>query len=308
MKYSTTVIILKILALFLIGCKKGDVPATVQVNKPPTDPLAQNTPIITAEPTPFLQNSFSYQSQQHGDIFVELQATSDYSDVILQITRDEIIQEFSLKIIGTDLLGDVNFALIDDINLDGEAEIVLDIFTPGANCCTIFVIVYYDPRDNQYTYSNQLIRKWGLAPQIYDINQDQRPEFITRTGATVWTSTAAASLTPITIYRFDNGQIIDVTDEFPEIIEQEANVWLAAAQGNSINISEEYLQLPFAADSGQLSNHPEWKRLYLSSYLSEMATIGKFEEGWANTIALCEDEDCLAYFNRLKEIFLPYNH
>lgn len=71
-----------------------------------------------------------------------------------------------------------------------------------------------------------------------------------------------------------------------------------------IEIREDYSSLQFAIDYNYIVSQPEFKQVYLSTYLDEMTTIGRrYEEGLEKVLSLCEEQDCRDYFMRLGEAF-----
>jgi hypothetical protein len=253
-----------------------------------------------------ISEHFTAQTETHNNLDIALNANTKYTDIILSIKRNREFQELSLRTIESARVASASIEIVDDIDMDGETVIVLNLFTYGANCCTIIMFIDYDEVTKQYFLSDQLIKKWGLSPEIIDIDNDNRPEFVTREGANIWLSTALATMSRIVIYRYEDHKIKDVTLEFPQVLEQDVLIWFNAAQGVIVEVDEQYHDFPFLHTSSEFwAETPEYKRAYLLTYLQEMALLNKFNEGWNDVISLCEDADCIEYFNLFRDIFEP---
>jgi len=113
-----------------------------------------------------------------------------------------------------------------DIDRDGEPEVILGLFTGGANCCFVDQVFSYDARARAYVRSQhdflnagatlrRLNGRWVFA------SGDSR---ITEAGFT----DTADSGTPIQIWRFARGRFTDVTRAYPKLIRADAARWRRA--------------------------------------------------------------------------------
>jgi len=173
-------------------------------------------------------------------VSVEIYPSDDFTELMIRIERNgrSLVESAANPILFGELdyyptLAGIHILTVQDLDDDGEQEIVLDVTTHGASCCTQIVALYFDQEQQIYQHTNYIERKWSLSPDFIDIEQDGRPEFVTRNEtynelAGGWDQIAAIS--PIQIFRYEAQAIVDVTDQYPRFIEQDAKIWLAAAK------------------------------------------------------------------------------
>ena len=162
---------------------------------------------------------------------VELSITKDYATY--QISIVDVVNK-SERFSGSDDVGgnyirEIEVIYIKDLDIDGEDEIVVYIHTRGASCCTGLVVFYWDENKSEYLASNIIWRKYSLALKIEDSNDDGTFEFVTRdlwSPALIRYCTACSGISPIEIYQFINGELVNVTIDYPNRIEQDAIEWL----------------------------------------------------------------------------------
>jgi hypothetical protein len=112
---------------------------------------------------------------------------------------------------------------ISVLDLDGEAtepEVVVDLFTGGAHCCFYSVIYYYVPATNSY---QSLTHEW-LDPgyQFADLDGNNIPEFVSADGRFAYRfGPFADSRFPPQIWNFQNGALVDVTRQYPQLIKHD---------------------------------------------------------------------------------------
>jgi hypothetical protein len=112
------------------------------------------------------------------------------------------------------------------VGLDGdrEPEVVLGLFTGGANCCFIDQVFSYDAGartyvKTQHNFLNAGARLATLSGRPVFMSGDAR---VTEAGFT----DTADSGTPIQIWRFAHGSFTDVTRSYPALIRADAAKWL----------------------------------------------------------------------------------
>lgn len=292
---------------------------------PTSTPIPSSTLALTPTASAALHPLFLFddvipQVDEFNGLQVEIIPTSDFTNLILRFTRpDGIVQESSIKplIFGEEendypAIGGVTLVAISDLNLDGEPEVVLDIFTHGASCCTLIVVLYYDTVTQQYTSTHTLTRKWGLAPQTVDIDGDNRLEFLTRNEPfhyVIGGATVSAAISPIQILRYEDQAIVDVTEQFPELVEQDAQLWLLSAQGKLATLSPEYLALTHEdASYWRDFDYGEVPSLIMDAYLADMLMLGRGSEGCEMVKTYYENdacEICAAILSRYEDGFCP---
>lgn len=103
----------------------------------------------------------------------------------------------------------------------GEPEVILEMYSGGAHCCSVTLILRYDPAAK--TYRGRL-EYWGnYGYRLADLDRDGLPEFSAADERFVYTYTAYAfSAAPIQIWRYRQGKLVDVTRDFPALIGKDA--------------------------------------------------------------------------------------
>jgi hypothetical protein len=112
-----------------------------------------------------------------------------------------------------------------DLDGDGEPEVVVDLFTGGAHCCSYSRVYRYDAATATYT---QVLQTWGdPGYRLEDLDGDGRPEFVTADDrfAYAFTDYAASGL-PIQIFSYAGGGFTDVTRAYPVQVRADAELWL----------------------------------------------------------------------------------
>jgi subtilisin-like proprotein convertase family protein len=156
--------------------------------------------------------------------------------------------------------GDRNPMTIRDLDFDREPEVLLDLYTGGAHCCSYTLIFRYRPRFGDY---RRLVGWWGnVGRRIVDLDHDGRPELVSADDRFSYTFAAyAASVQPLQIWHYDRARLVDVTRAFPRMIEREAgSLWRA------------YLTV-------RKSAYPEVRGI-LAAYLADLYLLGREDEGW----------------------------
>lgn len=157
-------------------------------------------------------------------------------------------------------LGERNPWTIRDLDFDREPEVLLDLYTGGAHCCSYTLIFRYRPRFRDY---RRLVGWWGnVGRRLVDLDRDGRPELVSADDRFSYTfASYAASVQPLQIWHYDQARLVDVTRAFPRRIEREAaSLWRA------------YLRV-------RQSAYPEVRGI-LAAYLAELYLLGRDEEGW----------------------------
>ena len=119
---------------------------------------------------------------------------------------------------------DAPFLHVVDLNGDGQTEVVLDVYTGGAHCCSVDVIYSIDPTSGAVT---PVEHNWGdPGATLEDLSHDGRLEFVTADDRFAYTFDAFAfSGLPIEVERFAGGTFTDVTNAYPALIAPDARRW-----------------------------------------------------------------------------------
>ena len=162
-----------------------------------------------------------------------------------------------------------------DLEHTGQPDVVLDLYSGGAHCCTVVQIFSFDPGTMTYTETE---RNFG-DPQarIVDLRHDGRYEFLTAddTFAYEFTDYAGSGL-PIEILTFSNGSFQNVTRRYRTLVAKDAAFWLKAFKGDA---SDHYADsvgviAAWAADEARLGRFGQAKR-----FLVAQAKLGHLNSG-----------------------------
>ena len=116
---------------------------------------------------------------------------------------------------------------VRDLSHNGREEVLLDLFTGGAHCCSILEIFSYSAAQKTYTKYSYDFGDPGYS--LTDLKHNGRLEFVTADDnfAYAWASYAASGL-PIQVLSFSGGRLHNITRSYPTLIAKDANVWLSA--------------------------------------------------------------------------------
>jgi hypothetical protein len=101
----------------------------------------------------------------------------------------------------------------------GEPEVLVDLYTGGAHCCSITLILRYDRGRYRAT-----LGYWGnFGSELVDLDGDRRPEFAAYDERFVYTFAAYVfSAAPVQIWDYRQGKLVDVTRRFPKLVRADA--------------------------------------------------------------------------------------
>jgi hypothetical protein len=148
--------------------------------------------------------------------------------------------------------------LIRDLDGDREPEVVLNLYSGGASCCSYTLVFFFDsPR---YRFR---IGYWGRYPHtLTDVGRDGRSEFVGRNPAFDGRFTfPVSSAGPLQIWRFRRGKLRDVTREFPRLVARD---------------SRKLLRLYEEERKDELRD----ARGVLAAYLADQYLLGQEREAW----------------------------
>ena len=107
------------------------------------------------------------------------------------------------------------------LDADAEPEAIFDLYTGGAHCCFYSLIYRYDAASNSYL---PLEHDWFDAfYRLIDPDGDGIPVFLSRDDRFAFKYSAYAfSRYPPQVWRYDAGQMLDVTSQYPTIVRRNA--------------------------------------------------------------------------------------
>lgn len=121
--------------------------------------------------------------------------------------------------------------LVSDLEVNGQPDAVVHLYTGGAHCCTIVQVFSFDPGAMVYRLVERDFGDPGV--RLTDVAGDGRSEFESADDrfAYEFTSFAFSGL-PVQIWRFSEGRFIDVTREFPAAVAADAKRQLSQFRAN----------------------------------------------------------------------------
>ncbi len=171
------------------------------------------------------------------------------------------------------------FVHVLDLNADGQTEVVVDLYTGGAHCCSVDDVYSIDPTSGSVTQTEHV---WGdPGARLEDLSHDGRLEFVSADDRFAYEFDAFAfSGLPIQIERFVHGAFVDVTDAYPALIVRDAKGWSATYRQND-NAGEGLGALAaWAADEDRLGHAALVARvLARENRLGHLRSDGAFWKG-----------------------------
>jgi hypothetical protein len=144
-----------------------------------------------------------------------------------------------------------------DIESDGEPDVLLDLFSGGAHCCSVTQIFRYDPGTQTYVKTEH---NWGdPSYKLVDLGKNGRYEFQTADDSFAYEFTDYAySGLPLEILTFSGGTFANVTRQYPALIRRDAAKWW---KGFTHNVKDGLgLIAAWAADEDMLAHQALVKR------------------------------------------------
>ena len=153
-----------------------------------------------------------------------------------------------------------------DLDADGEPEVLVDLYSGGANCCWYSISYRFD--ENQNKYMRKVLRPGLSFPYtLKDIDKNGIPEFksVDYRFAYKYGSNADTPR-PLRIFNWDAGKLVDVTVGFPQ---------LAAA--DAAGMYKGYLHYRKVKDVNV--------RGLLAAYLADSYNAGNGRTAWRRVVA-----------------------
>jgi hypothetical protein len=162
-----------------------------------------------------------------------------------------------------------------DLEHTGEPNVVLDLFSGGAHCCSIEQVFSFDPGTMTYVKTE---RNFGdPGEQIVDLGHDGHYEFLTADDSFAYEFTDyAASGLPIQILTFSNRRFVDVTRRYPRLVAKDAAGWMRVFRSMAKDHYSDSVGVvaAWAADE-ELLGH----RTLVSHFLARQARAGHLNSG-----------------------------
>ncbi len=202
-----------------------------------------------------------------------------YTNPRLQVKRAGEIQLDTPLPVGAGTSANLGFRL-QDLDGDREPEILIDFFTRDRSCCSYSLIYRYLPALRQYSYMQQ---PWGYAGyKLKDFDLDGIPEFETsdRRFGLQFASSAPEVPSPLQILQYRQGQLFDVTRQYPTLVAESASrLW---------------------ADYQIKRSQNQDVKAVLAAYLAEKHLLGEGREGWSQVLDSYDGSDRTQYLDSLR--------
>jgi hypothetical protein len=157
-----------------------------------------------------------------------------------------------------------------DLEHDGQPDVVLDLYSGGAHCCSIEQIFSFDPGTMTYAETQ---RDFGdPGERIVDLSHNGRYEFLTADDSFAYEFTDfAASGLPIEILKFSDRRFVNVTRKYPKLIQKDAKRWLSAFKSEARQHYDDSVGLiaAWAADEDELGH-----TALVNNYLAQQEKLG----------------------------------
>ncbi len=203
----------------------------------------------------------------------------------LKITREGQVA-FDAVLSGEGLCRqDEDVFAIQDLDGDGEPEVIVDFSSGGAHCCASSLIFQYDPQAEQYTSIQHLWGEGQGATRRQDLDGDGTPELIHYDSRFAYAfGSFADSGLPIRIWQYRDGEMINVTRNYPKQVYDDAFKWWqryteANRQGADV-------------------------KGILAAYLANKHLLDEAEDGWQRLEQIYQAEDRQQFFARLREFLV----
>jgi hypothetical protein len=159
-----------------------------------------------------------------------------------------------------------------DIEHDGSPDVILTLYSGGANCCLLDQVFSYDPGTMTYSKAQRDFGDYGA--NLKDLSHNGVDEFVGRNPAFKYEFTdGAASGEPLQIFSFSAGKFKDVTRTYPKLIAKDASKWLKffkqQIKGTQGQIDSVGAIAAWAADEDELGDSKQ-----VASYLNKEASAG----------------------------------
>ncbi len=163
-----------------------------------------------------------------------------------------------------------NIQRYGDFDHDGETEYLLSTYGRAAIGYILILAIDYDQFKDEYRVFDELGFRVSCFERWDDIEKDGIPEIVGKDENFHYESGGGGAdsvFSPIKIFRYNGQKFIGVTQEYPDLIVQDAERWLEAIDND-------------AWGQGQFES------IY-ASYLADMYLLGKQDEGILVFSELC---------------------
>lgn len=196
--------------------------ATTTYNPP--EPIITGTPSMRVERTDYIQISRNGKSYKIFGGYSVIYITPFPTPQINLGTWEHLSAHSSADI-----------KLYGDFDKDGEVEFIVSFYSCEHSCSEEIRIYKYDPTNDDFVVAASFVNTAPAVKEYGDFDHDGNPEILTAgygfcyLCSTFESSGAAA----IKVLRYQNEKFADVTREFPDLLEKDANHFLEIAKGDA---------------------------------------------------------------------------
>src|SRR4051812_11998690 len=152
---------------------------------------------------------------------------------------------------------------VRDLDADGEPEVLVDLYSGGANCCWFSVSYRFDEAQNKYI--RKVLRPGLSFPYtLKDIDKNGTPEFksVDYRFAYKYGSNADTPR-PLRIFNWNAGKLVDVTPAFPGLASLDAaDMYKGYLRYRTKDVNVRGLLAAYLADSYRAGNgRVAWRRV-----------------------------------------------
>jgi hypothetical protein len=154
------------------------------------------------------------------------------------------------------------------------------LYTGGAHCCWFSKIYRFNSAQNQYASIEHF---WGNGSyNLKDLDRDGRLEFESRDDRFAYAfAPYAASAYPLQIWQYREGEMEDITRDYPQLVYSDAyRLW------------QRYVE--------NRNEYQEVVRATLAAYLADKYLLGQEEDGWRRVRQAYQASDRNSFFQDLR--------
>jgi hypothetical protein len=171
------------------------------------------------------------------------------------------------------------FAALQVVRLDKQPEpqVVLDFYTGGAHCCTYSLIYQFEPQSQTY---KAFQHNWGnRGYRLQDLDGNGVMEFVSADDRFAYAfASYAASPSPIQLWAYQPGKLVDITRQHPKLIYADATrLWQA------------FQEIRPDCDPKSWGNCGEG---ILAAYLANKYLLGQAAAGWQKVRSVYQGNAC----------------
>jgi hypothetical protein len=159
---------------------------------------------------------------------------------------------------------------VADIEDTGDPDVVLNLYSGGAHCCTVVQIFSYAAATQTYVKTERVFG--DPDAKVVDLRHNGRFEFLTADDSFAYRFTDfAASGLPLEILTFANRHFTDVTRSYRKLVAKDAALWLKAFKAQAKQHYSDSLGViaAWAADEDRLGHAK-----LVNRYLHQQAAAG----------------------------------